>query len=124
MNEDRISALEYANAELAKCLRGMHGLVKRREADARALIQKTRSNAELRRFVERCIIDGADACREFGPCPECAEAKRGATVHPADEPCPRCAVEPVEPGYTICRSCAEAEALTSQPGGTVTKGGG
>jgi hypothetical protein len=60
--------------ELEKKLRGMHELVRHREAHARRLVaSKTTTLDELRTFAECCIIDGADACHEFGPCPKCVE---------------------------------------------------
>ena len=37
------------------------------------------------------------------------ESEKTRCVADGNEPCLRCDAEPVEPGYTICRSCSERE---------------
>ena len=62
-------AEEMRDASDAK-VRGLHALIRDAEAEARAAMIDGSMEA-LHRCVEGFIIDGADACQMFGPCPDC-----------------------------------------------------
>ena len=49
----------------------------------------------------------------LAPLPLVEDRSREQRVTDGDEPCSRCNAEPIEPGYTICRSCSEREIATS-----------
>ncbi len=62
-------------AELEAKVAGLHALIHEAEADSRAALLSDDPDA-CRSVVESYIIDGADACERFGPCPSCKNSSR------------------------------------------------
>ena len=61
---------------LRKSLHEAHVMIGRREDQARSLLCREYTEDDLHRLVEWLIIDGADACDRFGPCPVCISRKQ------------------------------------------------
>ena len=102
-DHERPETTSDRTAELEARLAGLHRLIRDAEVESRAAMLEGTHEA-FERVVSNYIIDGAIACKDFGPCPGCGErpsicaAQSPGDPDDEDDPPVTCTREPGHEG--------------------------